>query len=486
MTRPDVATGDLSRPDLFIDGRWQAPVNGDVVTVLSPSTEEPLAKAAVATIQDVDRAVAAARRAFDSGPWPTMPAAERAEIMLRLSKGIEARAAEIEHLAGAEVGAIVAMANGSRMSAQMLLSYYAEVGRDFSTAEEISGAVSDATVRRVPLGVAAAIVPWNAPLATTMYSVAPALAAGCTTVIKSPVEAPLAIFLLGDIALEAGVPDGVLNIVCADRDVSESLVRHPGVDKVAFTGSTATGRRVGAICGERLIPVTLELGGKSAAIILDDADPAEVAVQAATTAMLNSGQACINTTRILVPHRRKGEYVDALAAAVAGFVVGDPFDPATFIGPLISDRQRDRVENYLLIGHTEGARAVVGGGRPANLDRGYYVEPTLFDNVDNSMTIAREEIFGPVAAVIGYDDDADAVEIANDTPYGLSGNVWSADVERARAVANKVRTGNIGINGTFLDWSIPFGGMKNSGLGREFGVEGLRAYYDLQSQHRAK
>jgi aldehyde dehydrogenase (NAD+) len=476
----------LNRPELYIGGQWQAPVDGSVIPIVSPSTEVEIGRAAVAGAGDIDRAVAAARAAFDSGPWPSLTASGRADLLLRLSQGIEARASELEYLAGAEVGAIVAMAGAFRMSAQFLLSYYAELVRDFATSDERIGAASDATVRLVPLGVVATVVPWNSPLATAMYAVAPALAAGCTTVIKSPVEAPLAIYLLGELATAVGLPDGVVNIVCADREESEALVLHRGVDKVCFTGSTATGRRVASICGERLVPVTLELGGKSAAIVLDDADPLTVAAQVAVTSMLNSGQACINTTRVLVPNRRKAKLVAAIADAVADFQVGDPFDPATFIGPLISERQRDRVEGHIAAGRYEGGKVVVGGRRPAGLERGYFVEATLFDDVDNSMRIAREEIFGPVTAVLGYDDDADAIAIANDSPYGLSGNVWSPDLDRANAVAKAVRTGNIGINGTFLDWAIPFGGMKDSGLGREFGVEGLRSFYDVQSVHRAK
>jgi aldehyde dehydrogenase (NAD+) len=481
-----IPDASLNRPELYIGGRWEGPLDGAVIPILSPSTEAQIGSAAIAGVGDIDRAVAAARMAFDSGPWPHLSASERADLLLRLSKGIEARAAEVEYLAGAEVGAIVAMQSAFRMSAQLLLSYYGDLVRDFATSDERIGAASNATVRQVPLGVVATVVPWNSPLATAMYAVAPALAAGCTTVIKSPVEAPLAIYLFGEVATEVGLPDGVVNIVCADRAESEALVRHPGVDKVCFTGSTVTGRRVASICGERLVPVTLELGGKSAAIVLDDADPVTVASQVAVTSMLNSGQACINATRILVPNRRKAEFVAAIADAVADFAVGDPFDPATFIGPLISARQRERVEGYIAVGRGEGGKVVVGGGRPAGLNRGYFVEATLFDDVDNSMRIAREEIFGPVTSVLGYGTDADAIAIANDSPYGLSGNVWSPDLDRANAVAQSVRTGNIGINGTFLDWAIPFGGMKDSGLGREFGVEGLRSFYDVQSVHRAK
>jgi aldehyde dehydrogenase (NAD+) len=318
-----------------------------------------------------------------------------------------------------------------------------------------------------------------------MFGVAPALAAGCTVVLKSPTETPLAVYLLGEIAAEAGLPAGVLNIVSADRDVSESLVRDPRVDKISFTGSTAAGRRVASIAGESLVPVTLELGGKSAAIVLDDADVTSVATQLTPLTMLNNGQACTNATRLLVPRGRQAELVEAIAATVASYPVGDPFDPGTVVGPLISARQRARVEEYFAIAKIEGARAVTGGDRPAGLDRGYFVAPTLYDGVDNSMRIAREEIFGPVVTVIGYDGDDEAVAIANDSDYGLSGIVWSADAERATAIATRVRTGHICINGYFLDWAVPFGGMKASGLGREFGSSGFLAFCEVQSVQRA-
>ena len=481
-----IAAAGLSREAVFIGGQWQAPIDGGLIDVISPSTEAVIATAAVAGPADVEAAVAAARWAFDHGPWPTSSAHERAAALERMADGVQARAELLDHLGGAEVGAVVAMARAFREGAESLLRYYAGLNPIVAVGEQVTGLVSAAEVRHVPVGVCAIIVPWNAPLSIALFGVAPALAAGCTVVLKSPTETPLAVYVLGEIAAEAGLPPGVLNIVCADREISETLVRNPLVDKISFTGSTAVGRRIAAIAGESLVPVTLELGGKSAAVILDDADAEQVAAGLTPLTMLNSGQACTNATRVLVPRRRHREFVDAMTAAVAAYPVGDPFDPRTFVGPLISARQRDRVERYVAVAAEEGARLLTGGRRPADLDRGFFIEPTLYEDVDNSMRIAREEIFGPVVVVVDYDSDDDAVAIANDSDYGLSGIVWSADVERAHAVATRMRTGQVGINGYFLDWAVPFGGMKASGLGREFGSAGLLAFCETQAVHWAR
>jgi aldehyde dehydrogenase (NAD+) len=480
-----LTASDLSCNELFIGGQWRKPGDGSIGVVVSPSTEEVIATAAVAGVDDVAAAVAAAREAFDHGLWPATPAADRAAVLDRMADGVQRRAELLDQLGGAEVGAIVPMAQAFRQGAESLLRYYAEFGRTFATTEQVTGLVSAAEVRHVPIGVCAVIVPWNAPLSIAMFAVAPALAAGCTVVLKSPTEAPLAVYLLGEIAAEAGLPPGVLNIVCADREVSESLVRNPQVDKISFTGSTAVGRQVAGIAGAALVPVTLELGGKSAAIVLDDADAASVATNLTPLTMLNSGQACTNATRLLVPRHRHAQIVEAVAAAVSSYPVGDPFDPTIAVGPLISARQRARVEEYFAIAKDEGARVLAGGGRPAGFERGYFVEPTVYDQADNSMRIAREEIFGPVVTVIDYDGDDEAVAIANDSEYGLSGIVWSADPDRAQGVASRIRTGQVGINGYFLDWAVPFGGMKASGLGREFGAAGFLAFCETQSVHRA-
>jgi aldehyde dehydrogenase (NAD+) len=318
------------------------------------------------------------------------------------------------------------------------------------------------------------------PLFVTSLKLGPALASGSTVVLKPSPETPLDAYLLAEIAQEAGLPAGVLNIVQADREVSEYLVRHPDTDKISFTGSGVAGRKIGAICGEQLKRCTLELGGKSAAIILDDADIESTVAGLMPNAIMNNGEACVAQTRILASRSRYDDVVDAIATAAAAMKVGDPLDPETAVGPMFASRHRDRVEGYIAKGRDEGARVVTGGGRPAGLDKGWYVEPTIFADVDNGMTIAQEEIFGPVVAVIPYDGEDEAVAIANDSTYGLSGSVWSADPEHARLVARRVRSGNVGVNQSLLDIGGPFGGFKRSGFGREYGIEGIDEYVELQ------
>jgi aldehyde dehydrogenase (NAD+) len=307
------------------------------------------------------------------------------------------------------------------------------------------------------------------------------MAAGATMVLKPAPETPLDGFALAEVLEQSGLPEGVINIVPAGREVGEHLVRHPDVDKVAFTGSTAAGRKIGAICGEQLKRATLELGGKSAAIICDDADLDAVLPTLMPFALMNNGQACVAQTRILAPRARYDEVKDALAEAVGNFKVGDPLDPTTECGPLVAERQRDRVEGYIEKGKAEGATVVVGGGRPAGFDTGWYVEPTLFADVDNSMTIAQEEIFGPVLSLIPYDGDDEAVTIANDSDYGLSGSVYTNDIPRGIDIARRVRTGTYAVNNLGMDFGAPFGGFKASGVGRELGPEGLEAYLEDKS-----
>jgi betaine-aldehyde dehydrogenase len=337
-------------------------------------------------------------------------------------------------------------------------------------------------VRKEPVGVSAGIIPWNVPLFIVALKLGAALAAGSPMILKPSPETPLDGYILGEILDEIELPKGMVSILPAGREVGEYIVRHPGVDKVGFTGSTAAGRKVGAICGELLKRCTLELGGKSAAIVLDDADLGAAIPMLLPNAFMNNGQACVAQTRILAPRSRYDEVVEALAAAVQGQTVGDPADPSVTIGPLVAERQRERVLSYIDKGKAEGAKLVVGGGRPADLDKGWFVEPTMFVDVDNKMTIAQEEIFGPVISVLSYDDPDEAVAIANDSDYGLSGSVWTQDVEAGIDVARKVRTGTYGINqfGT-LDLRNPFGGFKASGVGRELGPEGLSAYLETKS-----
>jgi len=464
---------------LFIGGEWVAPSTTATIEVISPHSEEVVGRVPEAKEADVDRAVAAARAAFDAGPWPHMPPSERADIMAALNGALQQRAEDLAVTITTEMGTPISFSRiGQVMAANMVLDYFTGLARQFPFEEIRPGMLGPALVRREAVGVVGAIVPWNVPLFVTMLKLAPALAAGATVVLKPAPETPLDAMLLADAIQEAGVPKGVVNIVPAGREVGEHLVTHAGVDKISFTGSTAAGRRIAALCGERLRRVTLELGGKSAAIILDDADLDQVIPGLLPAAMMNSGQACIAQTRILVSRRRHDAVVDALVTAVRGIKVGDPMEPDTFCGPLVAARQRDRVEGYIALGRKEGARIVTGGGRPAWAKRGWYVEPTVFVGVDNAMRIAREEIFGPVVAVIPYASEDDAVGIANDSDYGLSGTVWTADVDHGVDIARRVRTGTYTVNGFAMEFSAPFGGFKNSGLGRELGPEGLAAYLE--------
>jgi aldehyde dehydrogenase (NAD+) len=336
-------------------------------------------------------------------------------------------------------------------------------------------------VRRDPVGVVAAIVPWNFPQSLTMFKLAPALAAGCTVVVKPAPETAVDAFVLADAAQACGFPPGVINVITGGRDVGAYLVGHPGVDKVAFTGSTAAGRAIGEVCGRLLRPVTLELGGKSAAIVLDDADLAETVRGLSWASLLNNGQTCYLSSRILAPRSRYAEVVDAVADLASSLKVGDPADPSTRVGPLVTSAQRARVENFIAAGRREGGRVVAGGGRPQHLPVGWYVEPTVFADLAPEAAPVRDEIFGPVLCVLPYDGIDDAVRLANDSEYGLGGTVWTRDVERGLEVARRVETGSIGVNFFDLDLGAPFGGVKASGLGRELGPEGLNAYVSSKS-----
>ena len=477
-----VSDVEMTRTDLFIGGGWVTPQSTEVIEVVSPATEEVIGRAPHASTADVDRAVSAARVALIDGPWPAMSPGERADVMAALSAQLQARSMEIADLITAENGSPASFSlMGQVFASTMVLDYYADLARTFAFTDERTGIMGPVKVRREPVGVVGAIVPWNVPLFTTMLKLAPAMAAGCTVVLKPAPETPLDAYVLAEAAEAAGVPAGVLNIVAAGREVGEHLVTHPGVDKIAFTGSTAAGRTIAALCGQLLRRCTLELGGKSAAVICDDADVESTIAGLLPASTMNNGQACVAQTRLLVPNSRRAEFTDAIAAAVGALVVGDPADPATQIGPLTSARQRERVEGYIAAGRDEGAKVAVGGGRPSGMDRGWYVEPTVFADVDNSMRIAQEEIFGPVLAVIGYDDVEDAIAIANDSEYGLSGSVWSSDVERATAIANRMQTGTVSVNGFMIEFCAPFGGFKSSGLGRELGPEGLAHYLEYKT-----
>jgi aldehyde dehydrogenase (NAD+) len=475
----------LIQDRLFIGGEWRTPLGRDTIDVVSPATEEVVGRAPLASAEDAASAVRSAREAFDSGPWPRLSVAERSERIDAFADAIAERSEQFADVLCLEQGLPRhTLPAGQIAKAVSNFRAYVQIAADFDWVDSRPGTAGRRLrVRRVPVGVVTAIVPWNAPLMIAAMKLAPALIAGNTVVLKAPVETPLHTYLLADAALAAGIPAGVLNIVAAEAQVSELLVRDPGVDEVSFTGSTVVGRQVGAICGGELRRCTLELGGKSAAIVLDDFDltPANVKLLL-TGAMVNSGQVCAAQSRVLAPRSMYHDVVEALAEASAALHVGDPSQPDTEIGPLISSRHRARVENYIAAGVKDGATLVSGGGRP-DMDRGWYVEPTVFAQVDGGMTIAREEIFGPVAVVLPYDGgDDDAVAMANDSDYGLAGAVYTSELTRGEQIAAQVRAGAVAVNspGT-LDVYGPFGGFKNSGIGREGGPEALTSYTELQT-----
>jgi aldehyde dehydrogenase (NAD+) len=467
---------------LLIGGEWVAPSSDQRIEVRSPATLEAVGSVPEALEADVDLAVAAARRAFDRGPWPTTPPQERARVIAKFTELLTERIDEVGAIITAEMGAPSATVQMMMWTpAQAVLGVYADLATTFPWEETRTGMFGESRVRREPVGVVAAIIPWNVPLFIAVNKVVPALLAGCTVILKPAPETPIDALWLGGLFTEAGLPEGVLSVLPADREVSEYLVTHPGIDKVSFTGSTAAGRRVGALATERLKRLSLELGGKSAAIVLEDVDLGASAFMLAYSGLMNSGQACVAQTRILAPRNRYAEVTEALAAAAQAMTVGDPLDPSTQLGPLVAERQRDRVESYIEKGKAEGARLVTGGGRPAGLDTGWYVEPTVFADVESKMTIAQEEIFGPVLSVIPYDTVEQAVDIANDSDYGLAGSVWTQDIDRGLEIARQVRTGTYGINWYAFDMGSPFGGYKCSGIGREDGPEGLAAFCELKS-----
>jgi betaine-aldehyde dehydrogenase len=467
---------------LLIGGEWVAPASDRRFEVRSPATLEAVGSVPEAVEADVDAAVAAARHAFDHGPWPTTSPADRAKVIARFSELLAERLPDFKTVLTEEMGAPGATVEMMMYTpATAVLNVYQELAETFPWEETRTGMFGVSRVRREPVGVVAAIIPWNVPLFIAINKLIPALLAGCTVILKPAPETPIDALMLGSLLVEAGLPSGVISVLPADREVSEYLVTHPGVDKVSFTGSTAAGRRVGSLATERLKRVSLELGGKSAAIVLEDVDLAASAFMIAYSGLMNSGQACVAQSRILAPRSRYDEITEAIVENAKMLSVGDPMDPATQLGPLVAERQRDRVEGYIEKGTAEGARLVLDGKRPAGLDVGWYVGPTVFADVDNSMTIAREEIFGPVLSVIPYDTEEEALAIANDSDYGLAGSVWTADVDHGYEVAKQVRTGTYGINWYAFDMGSPFGGFKSSGIGREDGPEGLAAFCELKS-----
>jgi betaine-aldehyde dehydrogenase len=476
----------IRHDSLFIGGRWQRSSSSQHRTVVNPATEAPFADVPLVTDADVDRAVASAREAFDSGPWPHLDPADRIARVEKLADLLSAREDELIELAVQEMGVPVSGSGaGAVRGAIRLLRALCEMARGFPYAEERTGPYGHSLVVREPVGVVGGISPWNGPLFMSLLQFVPALLAGCTGVIKLAVETPMQGFVLGECVREAGIPDGVVSVLSGGLEPSQALVRHPLVDKIVFTGSTEAGRAIAAACGAQLKRCTLELGGKSAAIMLEDGDVDRLVGSVVQSALGSNGQQCYGLTRIVVDRGRYAEVVDALAERVAALRVGDPMDPDTEIGPLISAAQRARVEHYLDLGKEQGARTVVGGAR-STIERGYYVQPTLFAEVDNSMTVAREEIFGPVLCVIPADGETEAVASANDSPYGLSGAVFTADRDRGVAVARRVRTGHYTVNGFTMNVAAPFGGFKSSGIGREYGPEGLAGGTELKTINLVK
>jgi acyl-CoA reductase-like NAD-dependent aldehyde dehydrogenase len=483
MPPTDAKTSPLRHADrFFIGGEWVVPASDATIDVIDSGTEEYFFSVPEAQESDMARAVAAARQAFDEGPWPRMSHAERAEHLRNLGAGIQARADDIAQIWPRESGVIHRVAQAAAGGAAGTFDFYADLADTFEW-EQVAqpSRPGFGLLVREPVGVVGAIIPWNGPLGLISYKIAPALIAGCTVILKSSPEAPGEGYLVSEVAEEIGMPPGVLNVITADRQVSELLVRDPRVDKITFTGSTAAGRRIASLCGERIARCTLELGGKSAAVVLDDVDLGMTAQRLAQAECMLTGQVCSSLTRIVVSQHRHDEMVEALVGAFSQVRVGNQFDPDAQMGPLAVSRQRDRVLGYVEKGVAEGATLATGGGRPKHLDKGWFVEPTVFGNVRNSSTIAREEIFGPVLSVIPAQDERDAVAIANDTIYGLNASVFTDDADRAREVAGRLRAGTVGHNSFRTDFSIAFGGFKQSGIGREGGTEGLLPFLETKT-----
>ena len=465
---------------LFYDGTWQASTGSESVAVISSASEQEIGRVPRGTAEDVDRAVKAARRGFET--WSRVPLEERAQWLEKLSAAMKTRVPQIADAIAHEVGTALGFA--TKVQAEfpiMMIGMNAKFIREAKLEEELGNSL----VMKEPIGVVGCVTPWNYPLHQAVCKIAPALAAGCTIVLKPAEMAPLSAFMLAEAALEIGLPPGVINIVSGSgRVVGEAIVAHPDVDMVSFTGSLQAGRRIASVAGDGIKKVCLELGGKSAFVVLDDA-PFEKAVPAGVNnCMQNSGQTCSAWTRMLVPRARHDEAVELAKTQLAKLTLGDPFDKNTRLGPLASAGQRDTVLGLIEQGKKEGAALVAGGGRPSHLATGYYVEPTIFANVDNRMTIAQEEIFGPVLAIVPYDTDADAIAIANDSAYGLAGGVWAGSSERALGVAKQLRTGQVDINGGRFNPLAPFGGYKKSGIGREVGPLAIEEFFQLKSIQR--
>lgn len=469
-------------PDcLFIGGEWGPAAGGGRIAIVSPDSEAEVAGVAEGSEADMDRAVEAARDAFDKGPWPNMSPGERAAFLHKMAAYLTAAEPRLAQAWTAQVGGLATHAPGMTTLATMTFSGIAAMADSFEfESRRVGQMVGGVIVRREPVGVVAAIAPWNAPYFIMAAKVANALLAGCTVVMKPAPETPLEAYIIAEAAEAAELPPGVLNLVCGHRDAADYLVRHDGVDKVSFTGSTATGKHIGAVCAGRVARCTLELGGKSAAIVRDDFPTADAAALLAGTISMMSGQVCAMLSRAIVPRKRHDELAEAIADEMRKIRVGASTDPETQMGPVAMKRQLEKVEGYIAEGRLT-ADLITGGERPAHLNRGYFIEPTLFANVDNRSRIAQEEIFGPVLCLIPAEDEDDAIRIANESRFGLSGAVLTHDVDAAYDIARRVRTGTMNQNGIKLELGVPFGGYKQSGIGREGGPDGLMAYLETKT-----
>jgi betaine-aldehyde dehydrogenase len=469
----------LLKDKLFIGGRWVAPSGRETIEVHNAGNGEVMGRIPAGNEKDADAAVKAARAAFEG--WKETPVEKRAAFLEKISAGLKARADELARTIAQEVGMPLKLSG--RIQAGLPIANFANYARllkDFSFEEKVGNSL----VVREAVGVAVAITPWNYPLHQITLKVAPALAAGCTVVLKPSEVAPFNAFILAEVIEAAGLPAGVFNLVTGyGPAVGEALVRHPGVDLISFTGSTRAGKRISELAAQSVKRVALELGGKSASVILDDADLPAAVKSTVNGCYLNSGQTCTALTRMLVPEDKYQEAAKIAAEVAKGFTVGDPLLETTKLGPLSSQAQLERVRGFIKKGLAEGAELVAGGAEPpANVPAGgYYVQPTVFGKVKNSMAIAQEEIFGPVLAIIPYQDEEDAVRIANDTVYGLAGAVWSKDEARAQRVARRIRAGQVDVNGGAFNMNAPFGGFKQSGHGREAGVYGLEEFLEYKS-----
>lgn len=464
----------------YIDGTWVDPSSSRTIDVIEAATEELFYTVAEAETADVARAIDAARRAFDDGPWPQMAPTQRATYLRAFASAMRDRFSDMTQLWPRETGVIASIVPPVMEEVPAAFDYYADLSETYPFEQEVptSSGQGYGLIVGEPVGVVGAIIPWNTPMHLAAWKLAPALLAGCTVIVKASPEAPGSAYVIAEIADQIGLPAGVVNVLTADRVASEALVTDHRVDKITFTGSTAVGKRIAGIMAERIGRYTLELGGKSAALILDDMDIATAADSLTAGACFVSGQICASLTRIIVPRPRHDAMLDALAERFARVKVGNPYDPEVQMGPLASERQRDRVESYVRIGKDEGATLAFGGNRPKDLNRGWFIEPTVFGHVDNGSRLAQEEIFGPVISVIPAADEEDAIRIANDSVFGLNASVFTHDVDRARAVSRRLRTGTVGQNGNRADFGIGFGGFKQSGIGREGGVAGLLPYLE--------